>query len=112
MRTIAPTDRSADWSAVAVSCSDTAATRGSTVRGTTPKRGNIYLRTLLIHGARAALPSLSEAETPLGRWLKAMLERGVHRNAVVVALADKLARIAWATLRNGTTFERVYPTAA
>jgi transposase len=55
------------------------------------KRGNTYLRTLLIHGARAALPSLSQADTPLGRWLKAMIERGVHRNVVVVALANKLA---------------------
>lgn len=72
------------------------------------KRGNTYLRTLLIHGARAALPSLCESDTPLGRWLKAMLERGVHRNAVVVALANKLARIAWATLRKETTFERGY----
>ena len=60
------------------------------------KRGNTYLRTLLIHGARAALPSLSQSDTPLGCWLKAMIERGVHRNAVVVALANKLARIAWA----------------
>ena len=75
------------------------------------KRGNTYLRTLLIHGARAALPSLSQSDTPLGRWLKAMLERGVHRNAVVVALANKLARIAWAILRNGTTFERGYAAA-
>lgn len=76
------------------------------------KRGNTYLRTLLIHGARAALPSLSEADTPLGKWLKAMLGRGVHRNAVVVALANKLARIAWATLRNGTTSESGYTAAA
>jgi transposase len=76
------------------------------------KRGNTYLRTLLIHGARAALPSLSQSDTPLGRWLKAMIERGVHRNAVVVALANKLARIAWATLRKNATFERDYPVAA
>jgi transposase len=76
------------------------------------KRGNTYLRTLLIHGARAALPSLSQNDTPLGRWLKAMIERGVHRNAVVVALANKLARIAWAALRKETTFERHYPAAA
>ena len=76
------------------------------------KRGNTYLRTLLIHGAREALPSLSQSDTPLGRWLKAMIERGVHRNAVVVALANKLARIAWATLRKGATFERGYPVAA
>jgi transposase len=69
------------------------------------KRGNTYLRTLLIHGTRAALPSLSQSNTPLGRWLKAMIERGVHRNAVVVALANKLARIAWAVLRKETTYE-------
>jgi transposase len=76
------------------------------------KRGNTYLRTLLIHGARAALPSLSQSDTPLGRWLKAMIERGVHRNVVLVALANKLARIAWAALRKETTFERGYPVAA
>jgi transposase len=70
------------------------------------KRGNTYLRTLLIHGARAVLPSLSQSDTPLGRWLKAMIERGVHRNAIVVALANKLARIAWAVLRKDATFER------
>lgn len=76
------------------------------------KRGNTYLRTLLIHGARAALPSLSRSDTPLGRWLKAMIERGVHRNAVVVALANKLARIAWVVLRTETSFERSYAVAA
>jgi len=76
------------------------------------KRGNTYLRTLLIHGARAALPSLAHSETPLGRWLTGMIERGVHRNAIVVALANKLARIAWAALRKGATFERGYPVAA
>ena len=76
------------------------------------KRGNTYLRTLLINGARAALPSLSQSDTPLGRWLKAMIERGVHRNAVVVALANKLARIAWAALRKEALFERSYPVAA
>jgi transposase len=76
------------------------------------KRGNTYLRTLLIHGARAALPSLSKSDTPLGRWLKAMIDRGVHRNAVVVALANKLARIAWAILRKETIFERGHAVAA
>ena len=75
------------------------------------KRGNTYLRTLLIHGARAALPSLSTSDTPLGRWLKAMIERGVHRNAVIVALANKLARIAWAALRKETGFDRSDPVA-
>jgi transposase len=61
------------------------------------KRGNRYLRMLLIHGARTALPRLAQSNTPLGRWLKGLLER-THRNVATVALANKLARIAWAVL--------------
>lgn len=68
------------------------------------RRGNTYLRMLLIHGARAALPSLAKQATPLGEWLRALLSRA-HRNVVVVALAAKLARIAWATLRRGARFD-------
>ena len=68
------------------------------------KRGNTYLRVLFIHGARAALPWLAQAQTPLGAWLRGLLARA-HRNVAVVALANKLARIAWATLRHGTRFE-------
>ena len=49
---------------------------------------------MLIHGARAALPTLSKGETPLGAWLRGLLARA-HVNTVVVALAAKLARIAW-----------------
>ncbi|QRF54325.1 IS110 family transposase (plasmid) [Rhizobium rosettiformans] len=67
------------------------------------KRGNVYLRMLLIHGARAALPSLSKQATPLGEWLRGLLSRA-HRNVVIVALAAKLARIAWATLQRGVRF--------
>jgi len=67
------------------------------------KRGNKYLRKLLIHGARAALPYVAERETPLGRWAKALLNRA-HPNVAVVAYANKLARIAWAVLRRGETF--------
>ena len=67
------------------------------------KRGNKYLRKLPIHGARAALPRLAERATALGRWTKGLLAR-VHQNVAVVALANKLARIAWAILRRGETF--------
>jgi transposase len=67
------------------------------------KRGNKYLRKLLIHGARAALPHVAERETALGRWAKALLGR-VHPNVAVVALANKLARICWAVLRSGQRF--------
>jgi transposase len=67
------------------------------------KRGNKYLRKLLIHGARSALPHLAERDTPLGRWAKGLLARA-HKNVAVVALANKLARIAWAVLRRGERF--------
>ena len=67
------------------------------------KRGNKYLRKLLIHGARAALPGIAASATPLGGWLRSLMKR-VHKNAAVVALANKLARIAWAVLRRGETF--------
>ena len=68
------------------------------------KRGNKYLRKLLIHGARAALPSLLTSSTPLCGWLRGLTAR-VHKDVVVVALANKLARIAWAALRNGGKFD-------
>lgn len=67
------------------------------------KRGNTYLRTLLIHGARAALPSLAKADTALGAWLRGLQAR-CHPNTVIVALANKLARIAWVLMRRETLF--------
>jgi transposase len=67
------------------------------------KRGNKYLRTLLIHGARAALPTLSMTRGSLGDWLRGLSARA-HRNTVVVALASKLARIAWAVLRSAANY--------
>jgi transposase len=67
------------------------------------KRGNKYLRKLLIHAARAALPALASSAAPLGQWLRALVQR-VHKNVAVVALANKLARIAWAVLRRGVAF--------
>ena len=68
------------------------------------KRGNKYLRMLFIHGARAAMPSLAKSATPLGAWLRGLLVR-THRNVAIVALANKLARIAWAMLRRDRVFE-------
>jgi transposase len=67
------------------------------------KRGNKYLRKLLVHGARAALPSLSASPTTIGQWLTGLMARA-HKNKVVVALASKLARIVWAVLRHGSTY--------
>jgi transposase len=74
------------------------------------KRGNRYLRKNLIHGARAALPYLVERETPLGRWARGLLGRA-HKNVVVVALAAKLARIAWAVLARGRDYDPTFEAA-
>lgn len=68
------------------------------------KRGNSYLRKMLIHGSRAALPSLAKSHSLLGSWLGGLLARA-HMNKVVVALAAKLARMIWAVLRTGSGFE-------
>ena len=75
------------------------------------KRGNGYLRKQLIHGARAAMPHLAAKPNQLGAWLQNMLKRA-HPNVVVVALAAKLARIAWAVLRHEEDFNRRTPVAA
>ena len=68
------------------------------------KRGNAYLRGLLIHGARSAGLTV-QVRDGTGRWLLGLLARA-HYNVVVIALAAKLARIAWATLRKQVSFER------
>ena len=75
------------------------------------KRGNKYLRKMLIQGARAALPTLSKSQTRLGAWLRGLLTRA-HPNTVVVALAAKTARIVWALLRHEKMFEAAAITAA
>jgi len=61
------------------------------------KRGNIYLRRLFVQGARSVLQYRHKQAPALGSWLKQLLERR-HQNVVVVALANKLVRTAWAVL--------------
>lgn len=68
------------------------------------KRGDSYLRTLLIHGARAVIRTAEHKEDRLSQWVTALVERS-HRNLAAAALANKTARIAWAMLRNGTDYE-------
>jgi transposase len=69
------------------------------------KRGNRYLRTLFVHAARSVARFLiGRATTPLGRWMTALAAR-VHGNVAIVALANKLARIAWAVLRSAGSFD-------
>ncbi len=61
------------------------------------KRGDTYLRTLLIHGARAALNASTDKQDARSRWVQALATRR-NRNVATVALANKNARIAWAVL--------------
>ena len=76
------------------------------------KRGNPYLRRLLIHGARSCVIHLDRQRDRLGAWIGALQQR-MHINKVVVALANKLARIAWVVLtRPGALYERVDPKCA
>lgn len=68
------------------------------------KRGNPYLRKLLVHGARACVCNLDRTKDHLGIWIGRMEAKGIHRNKVIVALANKLARIAWVVLTHQGTF--------
>ena len=70
------------------------------------KRGNNYVRRLLIHGARSCVMHLDRSNDRLGAWI-AELEGRMHHNKIVVALANKLARIAWAILtRPASLYQR------
>jgi transposase len=62
------------------------------------KRGDAYIRKLLIHGARASLRWIEKAEPGKRReWLEKLSERK-GKNLAAVALANKIARIIWALL--------------
>jgi len=68
------------------------------------KRGNKALRTLFIHGARAMLSKPESAERAFGEWVIKLKERKPY-NVAVVALANKLARIAWSVLDKQQPFK-------
>jgi transposase len=69
------------------------------------KRGDPYLRTLLIHGARAVVNQNSRPGHTPPPWLRELLARR-PKNVVIVALANKIARTIWALLAHGRTFDR------
>lgn len=70
------------------------------------KRGDIYLRTLLIHGARSVIHAASRKEKQEG-WLHSLLQRR-NRNVTAVALANKNVRIVWALLAHAREFQSDY----
>lgn len=67
------------------------------------KRGDKYLRTLLIHGARAVVNQVRDKNDKTSLWIKRLLETSGF-NKTVVALANKNARIAWSIITKGTTY--------
>jgi transposase len=67
------------------------------------KRGNIYLRRMLIHGAPAVLFRIKYDTAGFGQWVHRLAQRA-PRNKVVVAIANKLARMAWAVLSSGQDY--------
>jgi transposase len=67
------------------------------------KRGDVYLRTLLIHGARSVITRAKKREA----WLEKLLSRR-PLNVAVVALANKMARTIWALLAHDRTYEKGY----
>jgi transposase len=76
-----------------------------TILGGLSKRGNRYLRTLLVGGAQALLRDPARWQNHgFGRWLQAAGIR-LHRNVLAVALANKLARIAWGVLRHENGYD-------
>jgi transposase len=77
--------------------------RGGTRRlGRITKRGDVYLRTRLIHGARAVMRQLARRTDATSRWVTALHARRGF-NKAVVALAAKHARIVWALRATGRT---------
>lgn len=87
-------------------------TGGKTTLMGISKRGNRYLRRLFVHGARSCVIHLDRDRDRLGAWLNG-LETRMHRNKVTVALAAKVARIAWVILtRPGALYLRGNPATA
>lgn len=74
-------------------------TGGKVRLGNISKRGDTYLRTLLVNGARAVV-----GRSAHNSWLERLLQRR-HFNVVVAALANKMARTAWAVLAKGKAFD-------
>ena len=68
------------------------------------KRGDRYLRTLLIHGARSVVYRASGKSDARSQWIQHLQARR-NTNVAVVALANKTARIMWAMLAKGTTYQ-------
>lgn len=73
--------------------------------GRISKRGDKYIRMLLVHGARAALKAAQNKGDGRSRWVKNLADRR-NKNIATVALANKNARIAWSVLSRGESYRK------
>ena len=78
-------------------------TGGKARLGRITKRGDVYLRTLFIHGARAAIATLADKQDRLSCWVRDLIARRGYAKAIV-ALAARNARIVWALLAKGEPY--------
>ena len=79
-------------------------TGGKARLGRITKRGDDYLRTLLIQGAKSAVMTAAKRQDRISQWLVQLKER-VGWQKAVVALANKNARIVWSVLTSGAAFD-------
>lgn len=68
------------------------------------KRGDSYLRSLLIHGARAVIRHIDKTDNQTNHWLKSLIERR-GKNKATVALANKNIRVTWALMAKGEQYQ-------
>jgi hypothetical protein len=98
-------DRGRDFAAWAGLVPRQYSTGGRTILGRISKRGSRYLRMLLVQAAKVILMRRHRwSAFSFGEWLSRAAER-MNRNKLAVALANKLARIAWSVLRHGKAFD-------
>ncbi|PSU25161.1 IS110 family transposase, partial [Photobacterium lutimaris] len=81
-------------------------TGGKPRLGRITKKGDKYLRTLLVHGARAVISAIGNKTDRLSLWCKSLVERRGFKRAIV-ALAAKNARIVWSLLSNDTEYQPI-----
>jgi transposase len=78
-------------------------TGGKTVLGRISKKGNRYIRTLFVHGARSVVQCAHKKETRLSKWINGLVQKK-GKNRAAVALANKNVRVAWALMQSDAEY--------
>ena len=73
--------------------------------GPITKSGNAYLRRLLVQGAQSVVNACRRRDDALCLLARRLLDRGKQRNSAIVAIANRLARIAYAVIKHGACYQ-------